>query len=143
EPLLDRRRFEQGFRVNEELCRVSYGAARTYLHAALTEPQGCVEYGLSPSWVSLTEHLACLYPQARTLIVVDGNAAAAELYNDLWRTLGASLGLLAANQVGAKPRRLVTTFRWLPRLKPDTWQVALPIIFNSRLLTEGTYRAVV
>jgi hypothetical protein len=139
----DRRRFEQGFRVNQELCQASYGAARAYLRAALAEPLGCVEYGLSPSWVALTEHLACLYPDARTLIIIDVNAAAAELYNNLWRTLGASLGLLAADRVGKKARCLVTTYRWLPLFKPGAWQVALPIIFNSRLLTESTYRAVV
>ena len=42
-----------------------------------------------------------------------------------------------------KPRCLVSTYRRLAGLRPGVWQVALPIIFNSRLLTESTYRAVV
>src|SRR5262245_20604495 len=140
---VDDRRSEEKLHVNEVQYRESYGEARAFLRAVRDEPLGQIAWQRWHDFLWRIGQLCYLYPEARVLIVADGNAVAVEVYNELYRDLRRWLGLLAADRVGAKPRCLVTTYRWLPVFKPGSWQVVLPIIFTSRLLSESTYRAVV
>src|SRR5262249_17889306 len=139
----DRRRFEEGFRVNQEQYRESYGEARAFLRAVLAEPLGQVTYARWHDFLWRIGQLCYFYADARVLIVTDCNAVAVEVYNELYRDLRRWLGLLAARQVGERPRCLVTTLARLPGIKPGVWQILLPIVCSSKQLSRAAYEAVV
>src|SRR5262249_19101019 len=124
---VDDRRSDEKLQVNQEQYRSSHGEARAFLRAVRAEPPGQIQWQRWHDFLWRISQLCYLYPEARVLIVTDCNAVAVEVYNELYRDLRPWLGLLAARQVGERPRCLVTTLAWLPRLRPGRWQILLPI----------------
>src|SRR5262249_33463513 len=114
-----------------------------FLRAVLTAPLGQVAFTRWHDFLWRIVQIAYLYPDARILIVTDCNAVAVEVYNELYRDLRRWLGLLAARQVGERPRCLVSTFRFPPRFRPGAWHILLPIVCASTNLSKATYEAVV
>src|SRR5262245_23917243 len=140
---VDDSRSEEKLHVNEVQYRESYGEARAFLRAVRAEPLGQIAWQRWYDFLWRISQLCYLYPEARVLIVADGNAAAVEVYNELYRDLRRWLGLLATDRVGTRPRCLVTTYRRLPGLRPGVWQILLPVVFSSKQLSRAAYEAVV
>jgi hypothetical protein len=140
---VDDGRVGQGPRVNGDLYRGSLGEARPLVRAAAVHPLGQVQYETWDDMVWRLAVLCWLCPEGRTLVAADVNMTAGMLYDYLGRTHRVPVGLLAREWVRTKARCLASTLAMLPKLRRGRWDVVLLPLFNSRILTEATWRAVV
>jgi hypothetical protein len=130
----DTRRFESGFRINEELCRQSEGECREMLRAVVAQPLGLVAFrqweGLSLS----TSQLCLLYPEASVLIVTPQYSA--RLYQGLLDALGNEVGLVEDLY---RSRCRVASRDWLKRWNLGLWHILIVLIYGPGDLTREHY----
>jgi hypothetical protein len=139
----DRRRLEQGFRIDPALCRSSHPEARALLQAVVAQPLGQVPFQRRHELVWRIALLCHIFREARTLIVADSLIAADDLCQELADRLGAStIGLLPAEGIRKRPRCQVTSTRWLSRLRPGRWPFLLLVVFHNRTVS-AAYESVV
>jgi hypothetical protein len=139
----DRRPRAGGFAVNKRLCRDSQGEERAFLRAVVREPLGRI---LWADWYDVywrLDLLCALYPDARVLVVVDGNWGADELHTDMERHSSQKWGLHTHVQIRDEARCRIITLNWFARSKPGRWPILVPIVLWSSTLTEAAHRAVV
>jgi hypothetical protein len=140
----DRRSFDESFHINRKLCQISWGAEESLLRAVRAHPQGQLSFQRYDGLPWRLGHLCNLWPKARILIVTDTHTGAHSICSeDLPRYLGASVGLLTQDPWNMDARCVVTTQRWLLRLRLRAWQVLLLLVHGSSDVSRATYRAVV
>src|SRR5262249_55605104 len=111
-------RSREGLATNKEALQDSYGEVREFLHAIFHNPLGQI---LWADWHAIHWRLArldALFPEARTLVIIEGNFAATDTYNELLGCFRLRLGLLADRHPVRRTPSLVTTYKWLPKLQP-------------------------
>jgi hypothetical protein len=141
--VVDRRPSDQGMTVNQGLVERSRGSASKLLQAALAAPLAQFPAANWPLTCSYVGHLCCLYPEARTLIVVDSDFAAELLSLELARDPDSeAVGFVGQRSAWeTRARCVVTNPTWAQRFKPGRWPLVL-VVLHCRVLAPAACWAV-
>src|SRR5262249_16270737 len=89
------------------------------------------------------DYLATLFPEARILVLGASNNEANALWKEIVRSFGKGTGLLSDWHLDWTRHCLVSTFRSVPKLRPGTWEIVVPVFRGEKPPSAATCQAVV